>query len=310
MPRTARIKAPEYIYHIMCRSISEVDLFRDEDDKNYYLGLLKKYTDKFRCKIYAYCLLDTHVHLHFDPQGFDISRFMHCVNVSYVIYYNKKYTRRGHVFQGRYESKVVSSEKYSLALSAYIHNNPKDVEGFGGREYEYPFSSMGIYLGKRKDILELVDTSFILNFFKSKTQSQAVKRYVEFVGRHRDVGAIKNIINCIARNISNVYRDDRKIVFRNIKPEYVVAFLTKRFGLPSAEYVRLKSRREIMHIRAFCVFLQRTFCGYGYKDICKYIGNMSLSGVSRLCRQGFNLYNESKEYRDICEGILSIGQLA
>lgn len=63
MPRTARIKAPEYIYHIMYPSISEVNLFRDEEDKNYYFGRIKN-IEKFQCKIYAYCLLDTHLHLH------------------------------------------------------------------------------------------------------------------------------------------------------------------------------------------------------------------------------------------------------
>jgi putative transposase len=123
MPRFARIKSPEYIYHVMCRSISEFNLLRDEDDKNYYLTLLKKYNKKFHCKIYAYCLMDTHQHMHIDPQGFDISKYMLCVNTSYVLYYNKKYNRHGHVFQGRYESRVVSNDGYSLAVSAYIHNN-------------------------------------------------------------------------------------------------------------------------------------------------------------------------------------------
>lgn len=141
MPRFARFKSPEYIYHIMCRSISEINLFRDDDDdddKNYYLALLKKYKEKFHCKIYAYCLMDNHLHCHFDPQGFDISKFMLCVNTSYVLYYNKKYNRHGHVFQGRYESRVISSDTYNLAVSAYVHNNPKDVEGYRGRECEYP----------------------------------------------------------------------------------------------------------------------------------------------------------------------------
>jgi putative transposase len=126
MPRIARAKSHESIYHIMCRSISEFNLFRDDDDKNHYLDLLKRYCSRFHCSVFAYCLMDTHLHLHLDPQGFDVSRFMHGVNLSYAVYYNLKHKRHGHVFQGRFESKVTASDKYNLAVSAYIHNNAKD----------------------------------------------------------------------------------------------------------------------------------------------------------------------------------------
>ena len=93
MPRKAREKHNEAIYHIMCRSESEFLLFRESIDKDYYLGLLKKNSDKYKCSIYAFCLMDNHLHLHLDPKGFDISKFMHIMNTSYVLYYNRKYKR-------------------------------------------------------------------------------------------------------------------------------------------------------------------------------------------------------------------------
>ncbi len=85
MPRRAREKNAESIYHVMCRSVSEYQLFRDEEDKTYYLGLLKRYIDRYKCRIYAYCLMDSHLHLQLDPRGFDISRFMHSANVAYDV---------------------------------------------------------------------------------------------------------------------------------------------------------------------------------------------------------------------------------
>ena len=131
--------------------------------------------------------------MHIDPQGFDISKYMLCVNTSYVLYYNKKYSRHGHVFQGRYESRVVSNDGYNLAVSAYIHNNPKDVEGYNGREYEYPFSSMGIYLGQKKDILGLIDRGFILGLFNLTDPIKAVQQYYEFVQKQKDMATDKSI---------------------------------------------------------------------------------------------------------------------
>jgi REP element-mobilizing transposase RayT len=85
MPRKAREKYPGAIFHIMCRSISELMLFRDNEDKNYYLRLLKRYKEKYKCSIYAYCIMNNHLHLHLDPKGFDVSKFMHSTNTAYVL---------------------------------------------------------------------------------------------------------------------------------------------------------------------------------------------------------------------------------
>jgi len=306
MSRIARIKSPGYIYHIMCRSISEVALFRDDDDKTYYLGLLKKYCVKFHCSILAYCLLDNHLHIHLDPQGFDISKYMHCVNLSYVIYYNKKYKRHGHVLQGRFESRVVSSDSYNLAVSAYIHNNPKDIEGYHNREYEYPFSSMGIYNGTRKDKLGLVNTGFILGLFNTGDKDKAVKSYTEFVTKQKDLATDKSITKCLSRFASNEYRDERNIIFRNYKPAEILTYITKKLGMRDIESIKLKSNRGTTNIRSFSAFILRSLCGYTYKDICKSIGNISLSATSRLCSNGYKLFAKREEYRSIFDEIVKM----
>jgi REP element-mobilizing transposase RayT len=67
MPRSARKKASEALYHIMSRSISEVDLFARDEDKHYYLSLLRRYCGKYHASIYAYCIMDNHVHLYLNP---------------------------------------------------------------------------------------------------------------------------------------------------------------------------------------------------------------------------------------------------
>jgi len=82
MPRAARKKETEGIYHVMARSISEFNLYPDDDDKEYYLNLLAKYRKKYKCKVYGYCLMTNHVHIHVDPCGFDISKFMQCLNLA------------------------------------------------------------------------------------------------------------------------------------------------------------------------------------------------------------------------------------
>lgn len=306
MPKRARIKAPEYIYHITCRSISEVLLFRDEEDKDYYLDLLKKNKEENQCKIYAYCLMDTHLHLHLDPQGYDLSKFMQSVNVSYVIYYNRKYKRHGHLFQGRFDSRVVNSDKYNLAVSAYIHNNAKDIKEYSDKVYEYPYSSMGFYTGTKKDYRELVDVSFLLGLLNIPDEKKAVERYVELVSSHLNTGNVNSIIKSIDCTIKNITHDERRIIIREAKPGQVAALLTERLKLPSRDFIQLKYRRAAKKARAFFAFVQRALCGLSYKDICESIGNMSMAGVSRLCSEGFKLFTSEEQYRLLFEEVVCL----
>lgn len=180
MPRSARKKSEKYMYHFMSRSISEIDLFKNDDDKNHYLRLLKNYKDKFQCRIYAYCLMTNHVHVFIDTQGFDISKFMLCLNTAYVCYFNKKYKRHGHLFQGRFTSTVINNDLRALRLSAYIHNNPKDIITYSEKEDVYPYSSYRIYIGKGKDKLDILDTKYILFLFNINV-SIAMKQYRNYV---------------------------------------------------------------------------------------------------------------------------------
>lgn len=291
MPRRARQKYPEAIFHIMCRSQSEFLLFRDCDDKDYYLNLLKKYTDKYRCSIYAYCLMDNHLHLHFDPRGFDVSKFMHSTNTAYVRYYNKKYNRHGHVFQDRFESRILDTDEYNLAVSAYIHNNAGDVEGYAGREEEYKYSSYGIYLGVKKDRLQLIDKSFMIGLFNNG-EDKFRERYFAFVSHQRDIGSFKQLKNKLASAIENEYVSGRKIIARDMTPSKVISYISGRLMIPGKAGAAAKGSRRLSEFRAFSAYALRVLCGLGYREICENLYNITIAGCSRLSKKGYKLLED------------------
>ena len=307
MPRKARQKAPECIYHIMLRSVSEILLFRDDEDKDYFLGLLKRYVDKYRCSIYAYCLMDNHVHLHFDPKGFDVSKFMHCLNTAYVRYYNKKYNRHGHVLQGRFESRILSSDEYNLAVSAYIHNNPHDIEGYEGREEAYKYSSYGIYLGIRRDTMKLVDKSFIKGLFNVKEEREFVQRYSEFVSCHRDIGSMKEISKRVIAKEENEYIGGREVIIRERAIGKVMTYIADRVISRGKVSLLEKSKRRSMGYRAFMAYVLRVLCGLKYKDISASIHNITISGCSRLCDKGYELVQKDEFYGKLFNELMSCG---
>ena len=298
MPRAARKKSEECMYHVMSRSISEVDLFQCDEDKDYYLGLLKRYIEKYHCKIYAYALMDNHVHFYINPCGYDISLFMRCLNNAYVSYYNRRYQRNGHLFQGRFASTIVDNNTYSLTLSAYIHNNPKDLPGYDGKEEHYRYSSFGIYTGLRKDTEGIVDTDFILSHFGSD-KKVAQQKYRAFAESMRETGIMKEVDNKIARAYSeNIYSSEKLYIVRNRVPEELIQKIGELLGERLPQGLRTKYSRETSKLRAFAAYIMRTLCGYTYKNICEYIGNMSMSGVSRLSNKGFRLILEHESYRN------------
>lgn len=305
MPRKAREKSSESIYHIMCRSVSEILLFRDDSDKDYYLGLVKRYTDKYKCSIYAYCLMDNHLHLHLDPKGFDVSKFMHSLNTAYVRYYNKKYSRHGHVFQDRFESRILSTDEYNLTVSAYIHNNPHDIEGFSGREETYKYSSYGIYLGIRRDNLGLIDKSFIMGIFNIYDEALFARRYCEFVSHQRDIGSLGELGKKLSGAVENQYISGREVILREYSPSKVVSFIADRMMVMERGGILTKAKHKLINYRAFSAYVLRVLCGLGYSEICRNICNITISGCSRLCSRGYELMGRDAFFRGLFDELVS-----
>lgn len=82
-----------------------------------------KYKYKYNFIIYAYCLMD-HVNLLINDNCNDISKIMKSINLSYVLYFNRKYKRCGHFFQNRFISEIIIDDTHLLEGSKYIHDNP------------------------------------------------------------------------------------------------------------------------------------------------------------------------------------------
>lgn len=295
MCRKNREKSESAIYHVMSRSCSEFNLFRDDSDRERYLRTIKKYKDIFLFKIYSYCIMSTHVHLMLDCCGADISKIMHGINQSYSQYYNKKYQRRGHVFQDRFKSIIIHDDKYSLVLSAYIHRNPKNIENFKDCIQKYSYSSLGIYLGIREDVYSLVDKGYILNMFPSSSVCDSEKQYLNFVNYqyHDD-----DNLNGEFEKDKGEYRSERNIIIRNYSPEEIVSRVMRIVGM-NKDIIFCKYNHHASVVRGVCIAVMRSFCNFTYKEICSIFGNLTLSSVSRLSTIGFETIYSDKKYKNL-----------
>lgn len=299
MPRKAREKNSTAIYHIISRSISEVQLYREDSDKDFYLQLLKRYLRKYQCSLYAYCLMSNHVHLHLDPKGFDISTFMHGINTAYVQYFNKKYSRHGHVFQGRFQSRILATESYNLAVSAYIHNNPYKIPEYFGKEETYKYSSYGIYLGIAQDEYKIIDKNFVQGLFHVRDPKAFSDKYYEFVSRNHDLSNLEELHRSIAPTEENEYTSGRQVVIREMDAIKVISFISDKLLTKNRDDAIAIAQQKLVQYRAFTAFVLRVLCGLRYREICNHLYNITISGCARLCDKGYDLLNSQKSYHEL-----------
>jgi putative transposase len=299
MPRMARIKALDSIFHVMCRSISEVDLFKTKEDKLKYIYYIRKYQKLYEFKVYGYCLMDNHVHLLIDANGADISQIMHSVNFSYAQYFNRFHKRHGHLFQDRFKSKIITDDRYLLAASAYIHNNPVDVLDYKDCPEQYEFSSLSVYLGIRQDPYNLVSSRFVLSLF-GKTPKAAREKYMKFVCKCSDI-KLKEEIEF--ENDTTEYRSQRRILVRNHNVEDAINYIANNMNIPKLK-LHIKNCRKVVEAKALLVLLMRSFCNYKCSDICRNLGNITQARVSVLSSIGVELIEKNESYRRIVENFI------
>lgn len=143
MPRHARLSIPGVPLHIRQRGIDRSRCFGSEDDYQLYLGLMTELSPRFACSVHAYVLMTNHVHLLAtadEPEG--ASLFMKNLAQRYAQHFNRKSRRCGPLWEGRFRSSPVDSERYLLTCYRYIELNPVRA-GMVRSPAVYPWSSFG-----------------------------------------------------------------------------------------------------------------------------------------------------------------------
>ena len=144
MPRRPRIEIAGY-YHIINRGVEQRTVFKEAEDYEYFEELMCFYAKSYHITLHNYCLMGNHYHLLIEIHQENLSKFMKQLNANYAIYFNKKYRRSGHLWQGRFKSWYVTDKAYLYTLMLYIEQNPLKANMVKALE-EYPYSSYHYFL--------------------------------------------------------------------------------------------------------------------------------------------------------------------
>lgn len=288
MARPPRIQYPGAFYHIIVRGNQQQDIFQDDQDRIEYLNRVDLYKERRDFVLYAYVLMRNHVHLLIETPKEPISKIMQLINFTYTRYFNRKYGKVGHLFQGRYKSYLCDRDEYLLALVRYIHLNPVRA-GAVKTPDQYPWSSHTEYLGKRRGA---VDTARVLRLFSEKPV-QARRLYLEFISEALKTGREEAYYRAVEQQIVG-NEEFVEAVERRIKdperriPKPTVSRISRAIeqqtGVGLAEIVSRSRREEVVFARGMLVSVWRE-AGRKLTEL-KPVLKRDLSMLSKLSRLG------------------------
>lgn len=317
MPRQARLDAAGTLHHIMARGIERTEIFRNTEDREDFITRLADCCQSGAISIYAWALMSNHFHLLVRTGKKSLADSMRKILTGYVVNFNRRHSRAGHLFQNRYKSIVCEDDPYLLEITRYIHLNPlrakivKDI----GELRRYPWSGHAVIMGKIKR--EWQDINTVLRYF-GKRQKEAITRYEGYIqegsergqqaaleggGLLRSVGGWSEVI-ALKRKGEKVVSDERilgkgefvegiikeaeayqqealRLTRRAHDLSKIVAVIERLTGVTERELRSGNKRKIVVEARKILSQAAVRRMGYAGALVSRYLG-VTTSAVNRL----------------------------
>jgi REP element-mobilizing transposase RayT len=316
MARKPRVHFEGALYHIMCRGNQGRSIFKDNPDRQRYIELLRESQKRFGYRLYAYVLMGNHVHLLLEIGSTPLSKVMQNILFRYTRYWNRRYRKIGHLFQGRYKAILCEKESYLLELIRYLHLNP--VRGKMVREAgRYLWSSHRNYLeGNGRGWLAVEE---VLARF-GRSPRQAVAAYRGFVqdgvaeGHREDLYEVVDqrylgdeaFVERVERRASD--QQPARVV--EIKWADVREVVCKKFGVSPSAVLHRGRRREQVRIKRVMAWVGREVGGFSHQEIARELRQdptVLSRGLGKLADQLAQNCDLQTEVEQLC-GLLRKGR--
>ena len=211
------------IYHIILRGNDKCDIFYEDQDRYVFLDRVEETKKKFNYQVYAYCLMDNHIHMVIRVKDYFLSKSMQSLEIRYSSYFNKRFNRVGHLFQNRFFSKKVENLNYFLTVCKYIHRNPEKANM--EKTENYKWSSYREYVGKEK----FINKNVLLHYF-----GNSIEEFKKFT-----------LINDDKEQI--YYYSDFELITK-LSEDEVSNIITQKFDLKNASDVSLLKKEKMNEV--------------------------------------------------------------
>ncbi|MGH7884447.1 MAG: transposase [Thermodesulfobacteriota bacterium] len=310
MARKPRIHKPGGYYHVIIRGNDRQEIFFDEQDRIYYESLISEGVERFKYKVHAYSFMSNHVHLLIQVSDIKLSKIIQNISFRYTKYINKKKSRIGHLFQGRYKAILIDADSYLLELVRYIHLNPVRANMVEKLE-EYKWSGHLCYLGKIKK--KWFSTNEVLSQFSAR-KGKARSKYQEFVYEGIGVEGVnykreikEGRIMGEDKFIEEVLKENEEKEDKILEMEVIIKRVCKYYGMTEKELRRKDKNRDIGNVRNIIGYLVREYSGSTIKKYSEEVGR-DITSISKGMRKVREKMESNKELADEINKLIPICQ--
>jgi putative transposase len=212
MPRKERLTEPG-IYHIINRGVERRVIYLEPEDYEFFLDLMLKLSKDYEIIVHSFCLMSNHYHLLLETKHHNLSKAIQFLNDKYAKFFNKKYTRSGHLWQGRYKSYALYDDAHFWIVAKYIERNP--IKANMVKEVDlYKYQSFFQWKYKYK-YYELLNNSMIFEM--------TYDEYADYISSEMEIDAIDivykapklilkdNKLKVLKKRLETFFEQDRDI---------------------------------------------------------------------------------------------------
>ncbi len=191
MPRSPRLEYPGALYHVTSRGIQQGAIFVDDRDRASLLAIFTRSLHACEARSFAFCLMGNHYHFVVQTHQANLSRLMHRVNSIYSLTFNRRHSRLGPAFEGRFKAVHVDRDSYLLEVCRYVDLNPVRA-GLVDSPGQWAWSSYRAHIGHTTSPAWLATTE-LHGALTGQVPADAVqtasarRRYAEWVAAGRGV---------------------------------------------------------------------------------------------------------------------------
>jgi REP element-mobilizing transposase RayT len=300
----------------MGRGIEKRKIFLGDQDRNDFIDRLYVLVQKGAIEIYAWVLMPNHFHILCKTKNLPLASSMRKLLTGYVVNFNKRHHRYGHLFQNRYKSIVCQEDAYLKELVRYIHLNllraglVKDLKELNRN----PWSGHSALVGKVKRKWQ--NTGYVLSYFGSG--NNAKKNYLQYIkegiyqGRRPELvggGLIRSMggwsavlasrrrgereiadqrilgdgdfVKSVISGLDDLVKKNLRLSGQRIDIKALAEKISERYNISAGELLSGGRRREVVKARQAISWIGVRELGYSGADVARYLG-VTNSCVTRL----------------------------
>ena len=191
MPRRPRLELPGIPLHVVQRGVNRCAIFVDDADRQHYHDLLCEAVASHDIAVHVYVFMGNHIHLLLtSPQPGALSRAMRHAGQCHVQAFNRRHRRSGTLWQGRFKSCLVDTERYVMTVYRYIELNPVRA-AMVERPEQYRWSSVHANPGLLKDQLVKPHSIYLALDRDAFARAEAYRTWLHAGVSHDDLQRIR-----------------------------------------------------------------------------------------------------------------------